>query len=311
MVSESVDLPLVIDDMQLEADAMAWEFVPLTQAAAQVALDAVRYQSNYLRTVTTRLCLHSISTIRKRVSSSITSYLFSVDGCELSLVNPTGRCDIYFCRPYTYELQLVQKAIESDIFVVQSIYKTLDQKSLEELRLEASNLDFSTMVESIFYPYEIPLHTEQPIVRQAVANAEPESPILNEDPVNSFSHLKKLWKSQPIPTQEDTISPLSLRVEPASIVAAHTENIEASRTATVIAIIGIATVAISTIAFVVALLVVRWRGRVNATELALSEEYPPLSGVPKSTEGTVSTSSTQSVASDTKPEIERITGFLI
>ncbi|KAI9997966.1 hypothetical protein PInf_002300 [Phytophthora infestans] len=182
MVSESVDLPLVIDDMQLEADAMAWEFVPLTQAAAQVALDAVRYQSNYLRTVTTRLCLHSISTIRKRVSSSITSYLFSVDGCELSLVNPTGRCDIYFCRPYTYELQLVQKAIESDIFVVQSIYKTLDQKSLEELRLEASNLDFSTMVESIFYPYEIPLHTEQPIVRQAVANAEPESPILNEDP---------------------------------------------------------------------------------------------------------------------------------
>ncbi|ETI30850.1 hypothetical protein F441_21975 [Phytophthora nicotianae CJ01A1] len=310
MVSDSIDLPLVADDMQLEVDAIAWEFVPLTLETAQVALDAVRYQSNYVRTVTTRFCLHYINSIRKRVSSSITSYLFSVDGCELSVVEPTGRCDIYLCRPYTYEVQLAQKAIGSDVFMVQSIYKTADQKTLDELRLETSNLDFSTMIEPVFYPYEISLQTEEPVVRQ-VADEEPESPILNDEPSISTSHLKKNWKSQPVPTAQDTSPPLSFRAEPASMIASQPENIVASRSATAVAIIGIATVAISMIAFVVALVIVRWRARANATEVALSEEYPPLSGVVKTTEGTVSISSTESVAFDTKHDVGQLTGFLI
>ncbi|KAG7378225.1 hypothetical protein PHYPSEUDO_010402 [Phytophthora pseudosyringae] len=300
------DTALVVDAMQLDAAAVAWVFVPLTQETAQVALDAVRYQANYARTVTTRLCLHYINTIRTRVSSSVSSFLFSVDGCELSQVEPTGRCDIYYCRPYTYELQLAQKAIGSDVFIVQSIYKTVDQKPLDQFREEISNLDFSfglTGLESMFYPEEAPIQTEEPLAWQATAGEAPDNQIVDKQSIARSTGVNKHWEAHPIPTQ-----PLSIRAEPVSMVATQRERAAAAAgSATVIAVIGIAAVSASMIAFVVALAMVRWRTRSNSAKFALTKECSPLSSLPKDTENTVSISSRESITSDTK----QLTGFFI
>ncbi|KAF4320586.1 hypothetical protein BBO99_00003737 [Phytophthora kernoviae] len=136
-------------DLNTEAVATGWMYVPLSQETAQMALDAVRYRRNYVRGVTSRLCLHYINSIRKRIGTdSIVSYLYSVDGCVSSEIVASGRCDIYSCRPYTYEVQLAQKVVKSDVFIVQSIYKTFTQKTLIELQ-EDSNLDFSTAPQGI------------------------------------------------------------------------------------------------------------------------------------------------------------------
>ncbi|KAL3672332.1 hypothetical protein V7S43_003021 [Phytophthora oleae] len=298
--NDTAPAPLVVDDMELEGDSTGlWTLAPLTLDTAQVALDAVRYQSNYARTVTLRLCLHYINIIRKRVSNSITSYLFSVDGCELSQVEATGRCDIYYCRPYTYELQLVQKALGSDVYMVQSIYKTVDQKMLDEFRAEISNLDFITApeagVESLFYPSDISIQT-------ATWQAH------DEEPLNT-SDLDKFWEPEPIPTQKGT-RPLSIRIgsESLSLAASQTES---TGSASLIAIVGIATVSVSMVAFVVALALVRWRARANTAKFVLSNECSPLSCTPKPTENTISISSRESVSSDIDPDVEQLTGFFI
>ncbi|KAL4109682.1 hypothetical protein PRIC1_001378 [Phytophthora ramorum] len=199
-------------------DTMAggWTFVSLTQDVAQIALDAVRYQRNYARTVTSRLCLHYINTIRKRVSSGLTNYLFNVDGCASSLLEATGRCDIYYCRPYTYELQLTQKFVGGDVFIVQSIYKTVDQKTLDGFRAEESNLDWSTA----------------------------------------------------------------------------------------------GTVAVSTIAFVLALVVVRWRAQAKSKQRAMILEYSPSRGTLNTAENTISMISRDSIGTDTKqPDFEKVEFF--
>ncbi|KAG1705130.1 hypothetical protein DVH05_004066 [Phytophthora capsici] len=286
--NDTVLVPLVVGDMELEGDSTGpWTSVPLTLDTAQVALDAVRYQSNYARTVTLRLCLHYINMIRKRVSNSITSYLFSVDGCQLSEVEATGRCDIYYCRPYTYEIQLAQKAVGSDIFMVQSIYKTVNQKSLDEFRAETSNLDFTASIKSAINPSGTSIQT-------ATWQADDKKPL-------DMSDLK------PIPMQKSTL-PTHGTLKPLSLAASGKESIES---APVIAIVGIAAVAVSAIAFVVAFTLVRWRARTNTVNYVLRNECSPLSCAPKPTENTLSISSRESIASDVDPDVEQLTGFFI
>lgn len=129
--------------------------VPLTPEVVEAALTAVSYEANYARTVSTRLCLHYINSIRRRVTDSgVTWLIISVDGCESSLVEPTGRCDIYYCRPYKFELQLAQKTPASSDFIVRSIYRTVDQKTVDEIREEESNLDFD-MTAGVDVPWQV------------------------------------------------------------------------------------------------------------------------------------------------------------
>lgn len=120
----------------------AWMPVTLSEDTARVALDAVRYRNNYAGSITTRLCLHRINLIRSRLVNDLTSYLFSVDGCESTKIAPSGRCDIYYCKLATYELKVTQKTATKDIYIVQSIFKTLSQKTISEL-MAPSNLDFN------------------------------------------------------------------------------------------------------------------------------------------------------------------------
>lgn len=125
------------------SSSASWSRILFSANVAEVALDAVRYKKNYDRGVSSRLCLHYVNTVRTRVVSDITYYLLSVDGCESSDVTPSGRCDIYYCTPYTYELKLRQKAVDSSLFMVESIYKELSQKAQSEIAAETSNLDFT------------------------------------------------------------------------------------------------------------------------------------------------------------------------
>lgn len=302
---ESDSGSLIFDTM-----AGAWTFVPLTLQTAQVALDAVRYQKNYARIVTMRLCLHYINTIRVRMTSGVMSYLISVDGCGSTQVVATGRCDIYYCRPYTYELQLTQQAIGSTVFTVQSIYKTVDQKSLDELR-EDSNLDFSTapdVEEGVIRAANIPLRSKQPVAWQGaddnlLEGLDDEQPIAWTGGVNTF------WESQPIATQQQaTAQPLTLRAEPLSMTATHPELVNSdSSGATTVSIIGIAAVAVSTIAFVVALVMVRWRARRSCGP---SQEYSPLRRTLNTSENTISMVSRDSVGgADSKPDFEKVELF--
>ncbi|KAG1705129.1 hypothetical protein DVH05_004065 [Phytophthora capsici] len=281
-----------------------WTYVSLTHLTAQVALDAVRYQRNYARSVSTRLCLHYVNSIRTRVTSGVQSYLLSVDGCELSQVEPTGRCDIYYCRPYTYELQLTQKT-GSTGFNVQSIYKTISQKPLVDLRRE-SNLDFLTA------PDAEPGTGRDAVLKQADTiqqNVEPalwqEDPetgpgfIDGEQPIAWTNDVNSLLKVEKVAAQ-----PLSLRAEPVAV-----DTFEPERTATVgagspgaaaVAVIGIIAVAVSTIAFVVAFVVVRWRARRKEAPLTCGvvQEYSPL----RSTLNTTENLSMMSRDSDTQAE---------
>lgn len=121
----------------------SWSRILLSSKVAEVALDAVRYKRNYDRGVTSRLCLHYVNTVRTRVLTNITYYLLSVDGCESSDVTPNGRCDLFDCTPYTYELRLRQKAVNSSTFMVESIFKELSQKAQGEIAEETTNLDFT------------------------------------------------------------------------------------------------------------------------------------------------------------------------
>lgn len=125
----------------------AWTLVQLTDDIGQTALDSVRYKKNYNKTVTTRLCLHYINTVRQRVDSDLTWYLLSVDGCEVKLNDAsTGRCDLYdkYCnqQPYTYELKLQQRALRSSVYIVMSVFKEMTQKASGVILGEDSNLDF-------------------------------------------------------------------------------------------------------------------------------------------------------------------------
>ncbi|KAL4137734.1 hypothetical protein PRIC2_001248 [Phytophthora ramorum] len=302
-------------------DTMAggWTFVSLTQDVAQIALDAVRYQRNYARTVTSRLCLHYINTIRKRVSSGLTNYLFNVDGCASSLLEATGRCDIYYCRPYTYELQLTQKFVGGDVFIVQSIYKTVDQKTLDGFRAEESNLDWSTAGtgtgnESVMKQAEIPLEHDQPrSVRGAVTTFLEGSTFLDggeEGPSAGTSDLNNFLKNTAA-QQHVTTQPLSLRADPVSLSESHPEVVGSDCPgATTVAIIGIAAVAVSTIAFVLALVVVRWRAQAKSKQRAMILEYSPSRGTLNTAENTISMISRDSIGTDTKqPDFEKVEFF--
>ncbi|KAG7378226.1 hypothetical protein PHYPSEUDO_010403 [Phytophthora pseudosyringae] len=303
--------------------AAAWTFLPLTQQTAQVALDAVRYQKNYARTVTTRLCLHYINTIRMRVSSGVASYLVSVDGCELAQVEPTGRCDIYYCRPYTYELQLSQKAIGSAVFLVQSVYKTVDQKSLLVLRGD-SNLDFSigpdagtgTGENSVIKPADIPLQSEEPVAWQDGDDTLLQGSTFfgDKQPIAWASDVNSFWEPEPASAEPATAQPLSLRAEPISNAAPDTEKAPAVGTGsagpTAVAIVGIVAVAVSTIAFAIALVMARWRSRRTTTQCRVNEEYSPLRSTLNTAQNTISITSKNSIGdADTKPDLEPVEFF--
>ncbi|RLN47469.1 hypothetical protein BBJ28_00004228 [Nothophytophthora sp. Chile5] len=249
----------------------AWNSVPLTPQTAQLALDAVRYQRNYARSVTSRLCLHYVNGIRERVASNgLLSFLFSVDGCQSSQVEPSGRCDIYYCRPYTFELQLAQKTLGSDVFVVQSVFKTLDQKPLAELQ-QPSNLDWATVPDQI----ESPLQDEEPVAWQDSVDAfeVPDSTVQQEPP--SEDELPMAWTDDvelptSIATQQVIAQPLSLHLEPP---ASPPEQPTETTAPKFVAVVGICAVAVGALGFVVAALVARHRSRAVA---AKSQEYPPL-----------------------------------
>lgn len=100
----------------------------------------MRYRNNYERQLTTRLCLHRVNVVRSRVVDGLASFLYSVDGCESARIALSGRCDIYSCKLASYELKVTQKTAGKDVYIVQSIFKTLTQKPLSEL-MQPGNLD--------------------------------------------------------------------------------------------------------------------------------------------------------------------------
>ncbi|GMF21199.1 unnamed protein product [Phytophthora lilii] len=289
-------MSLIIDNMQLDEDATAangaWMFVPLIQETAQIALTAVSYSHNYARTVTSRLCLHYINTIRKRVSrTSITSLLYSVDGCESSEVSELGRCDIWYCRPYTYELQLTQKTAGSDVFTVQSIYKAVDQKSLDELR-EDSNLDFSTRPEgavgteeeAAFQPEETSIEAES-VSWQISGEGVQEIPTGGEEAVSWTADTKT--NSLEL-TPQVTPKLQLLRDNSVEMSAGETRK---PRSAATIAMAGVATVSMFAIVLVVVLAMLRLHSRQNAAKHSASVAYPSLCGTPKTNENLISSTS--------------------
>ncbi|TYZ61179.1 hypothetical protein PybrP1_012395 [[Pythium] brassicae (nom. inval.)] len=122
-----------------EASSM-WTPAPISKDNVHIALDAVRYRNNYERRVTTRLCLHRVNFVRSRLVDDLSSFLYSVDGCEIVKIALSGRCDIYSCRLATYELKVSQKTAGKDVYIVQSIFKALTQKPMSEL-MQPGNLD--------------------------------------------------------------------------------------------------------------------------------------------------------------------------
>uniref|UniRef100_K3X6G9 Uncharacterized protein n=1 Tax=Globisporangium ultimum (strain ATCC 200006 / CBS 805.95 / DAOM BR144) TaxID=431595 RepID=K3X6G9_GLOUD len=124
-----------------------WTSQAMTEATIHIALDAVRYRNNYEKYIMTRLCLHRINLIRSRLVDDLESYLFSVDGCESAKITLTGRCDIYYCKLATYELKVTQKTVDKDVYIVQSIFKALTQKSMSEL-MQSTNLDYKDPVDT-------------------------------------------------------------------------------------------------------------------------------------------------------------------
>ncbi|ETK71230.1 hypothetical protein L915_21484 [Phytophthora nicotianae] len=293
----------------------AWTTVPLTPQTAQVALDAVRYQKNYAQPVTTRLCLHYINSIRMRMSGGLASYLFSADGCQLSQVESTGRCDIYNCRPYTYEVQLTQKGIGSTMFNVQSIYQTVDQKSITELRGD-SNLDFSTVserdtgtrVDSVIKQADTPPQSQQPVAWQDKdGSLKQGSNLFDDDELIAWTN----GANNVLDSQSATAEPLSLRAEPVFMemqkaLAVGTESEEAS----IIAIVGIVAVAVAAVAFVIAIIVVRWHAQSNTNQDETNREYSPLRSTLITTENTLSVTSRDSIpGADTKPDLNKVEFF--
>lgn len=275
--------------MNDEAISTAWTMVALTQDVAQVALDAVRYRRNYARSVNSRLCLHYINSIRERVDTdSIVSYLFSVDGCMSSEIVPTGRCDIYYCRPYTYELQVTQKAVGSDVFLVQSIYKTLSQKSLAELRGD-SNLDFTTeatgVAESVQAPEEASATTYN-----VTPTAEPSKTSGANNAVDWADGLQDAFTSKP----------LALQIQHISLAESPSEQLSAAPGPKSVAIIGIVAVAVAMVGFVLAIVVGRWRAR-RAARRSQSQQYPPLRGTLMTSDNSNSMASRDSIAANITP----------
>ncbi|DAZ98614.1 TPA: hypothetical protein N0F65_001033 [Lagenidium giganteum] len=119
-----------------------WSSIEITNELIRRALTSVRYAANYEKYMKTRVCLNRINGIKARTVNDVDSYLYNVDGCELSDVTSNGRCDPYSCRLYTYEVKVSQKTVGSDAYVVQSIFKSLTQKSLAEL-MRMGNLDIT------------------------------------------------------------------------------------------------------------------------------------------------------------------------
>ncbi|KAG6617515.1 SAP domain-containing ribonucleoprotein [Phytophthora cinnamomi] len=164
---------------------VTWKTLPLTPGIIQTALTTVGYKTNYARTVTSRFCPHYINSIRYRESSGVASYLISIDGCESSQVVASGRCDIYCCHPYTYEVQLSQKTAGSSAYGVVSLTKTLDQKSANDIRQEYSNLDIGAMVEApepVYGCVKVPYAQEEVPPEEPVPIPEPEIPVVQTPP---------------------------------------------------------------------------------------------------------------------------------
>ncbi|KAL4109683.1 hypothetical protein PRIC1_001379 [Phytophthora ramorum] len=275
----------VVDTMQLDLDAAAsatWTFVSLTQDVAQIALDAVRYQRNYARTVTSRLCLHYINTIRKRVSSGLTNYLFNVDGCASSLLEATGPLRYLLLQAVHVRVAVNAEIVGGDIFIVQSIYKTVDQKTLDGFRAEESNLDWSTDVEAgieeqpVSSPLETSAQSEQTMAGQSTGKEELKLPT-DDDGTIAWASTEiienNFWQPPPLVTQQAASEPLSLRVEPVTMASLKTEiaNTAEPADSTIVAMVSV-----STIAVVVALIVIKLRARVNAVKRAVNQAYPPL-----------------------------------
>ncbi|KAF1332414.1 hypothetical protein FI667_g3605, partial [Globisporangium splendens] len=128
-------------DQTTTGQVSVWTPEAMTETTIRIALDAVRYRNNYEKYITTRLCLHRINLIRSRLVDDLESYLFSVDGCESTKITLTGRCNIYYYKLATYELKVPQKTVDKDVYVVQSIFKALTQKSMSEL-IQPTNLDY-------------------------------------------------------------------------------------------------------------------------------------------------------------------------
>ncbi|GMF40383.1 unnamed protein product [Phytophthora fragariaefolia] len=294
----------------------AWKFVPLAEDIVQFALDAVRYKSNYAPTVTTRLCLHYINYIRSRVNNGLITFLIYVDGCTSSEVVGTGRCDIYYCRPYQYELQLTQKTVGSTVFIVQSIYKTIDQKDLDEMRSEESNLDFSTLVDAVttdtgadvraaIQQTQLGLQTEQPLSWQDNTGDVLQGSLFfdSEEPIAWTNDVDNLWESQPAAEVHSSAQTISLRAEPSA-----PERVTRSEPgATLVAIAGIATVALSTFAFVLAFTLARFRAQANTK--SSTTEYSPLRSTLHTTENTISMTSRDSVAADITSDTDKVEYF--
>ncbi|EGZ24625.1 hypothetical protein PHYSODRAFT_486283 [Phytophthora sojae] len=302
------------DSNSLVFDTMgSWTSLPLTEQVVQLALDAVRYKANYARTVTSRLCLHYINSIRTRVSSGLIDYMISVDGCTSSEVVGTGRCDIYYCRPYVYELQITQKAIGSTAFLVHSIYQTVDQKTLAEMREEESNLDFSTFSAvtgtdanaAVIQQAETPIQDEQPLAWQGDNGGVLQGSVFfdDEEPIAWTNDVNNAWDSQPVIA---TARSITLRAEPSAAERATGSD----PGATMVAVVGIAAVAVSTVAFVLALAISRFRARANAAKAnALNQEYSPLRSTLNTAENTISMTSRDSIAAQTKSEVEKVEYF--
>jgi len=264
--------------------------------------------------------LHYVNSIRKRTSATgVTSFLYSVDGCTSSQIVETGRCDIYYCRPYTYELQLTQKAAGSDVYIVNSVYKTVDQKTLDELR-EDSNLDWSfdptadagTGADSLLKQAETPVQTEQPLAWQDGGDFLLQGSTFvadDEQPIAWTSDGDKLWDSQATTAQKVTAEPLSLRAEPLleapSKFVSDTTSGEAA-----VAAIGIVAVALAVVAFFLAIVMLRRRARRNAGRCGGNDEYSPLRRTLNTAEHTISLSCRDSTGgADSKPTMEKIELF--
>ncbi|KAE9251210.1 hypothetical protein PF004_g2603 [Phytophthora fragariae] len=282
----------------------SWTPLPLTEQVVQLALDAVCYKSNYARTVTTRFCLHYINSIRTRVTSGLIGYIITVDGCTSVDVVDTGRCDIYYCRPHVYEVQITQKDIGSTVFLVQSIYQTIDQKSLDEMRSEESNLDFSTLSADNVNAVAIQqseVQSEQPLAWQGDNGDMLQGSEFfdDEEPIAWANDVNNLWDLKPAVATARTIS---LRAEPSAAERATGSD----PGATLVAVVGIATVAVSTIAFVLALVIARFRARANAAKQGtMDQEYSPLRSTLNTAENTISITSRDSIAADIKSDLEK------
>jgi hypothetical protein len=294
---------MAADDTQVELEA--WALVPLTQEATKVALDAVGCEANYARTAPTRLCLHYVNSIHKRSTcTNATSFLYSVDGCESSQIVETGRCGVPCHQPSTYELQLTQIAAGSEIFIVQSIAK-IAGRTLVGGRRDGNNMNLPTVVEGQ-QTANVESHdgaAAESLEQRAASDENVEILDSNESQAMGLSsRASNLTEFHSTETQQHSMQPLSYQ--------AASSQTEKTESANAIAIVGIATVSVSTIAFVLAFAMVRWRARASTAKGPLSQADSSARATGNSSESSRAPTGTDSVAAVTNLDSE-MTGFFI